>query len=299
MVGDEADRRDHDRARTGRGERGQVVVDVRLQPGHRRRPGPGLPDHVELGARPADRLRHQPGRLPQLRGVEVPARAAGGLHRQRDRVRGEHQPRVRPADQRRPHPVRGRLDEPGMVEVVPQLVQLRRPVPDRCPGPGQVVLVLPAPRVRRVGARHEHQRAPHPVAPHGRDRVLDQRVPVAVAPVDRQVELGPDRRQQRPVLRVDRRHPAEVGVVLGHLEQPLPRHAPPADDVLQERQHVVLALRTAEGQQQQCVVLGAHAVMSTRPSRGTRRRRARSRRSPRASSPTAARRRSGRPAPGR
>ena len=236
-----------------------MVVDVRLQPRHRRRPGPGLPDQVEVRARAADGLGHQPGRLPQLRRVEVPARPAGDRHRGRDRVRGEDQPGVRVLAQGGPDGVRVGLDEAGVVEVVPQLVQLRRALPHRGPGPVQVVLVLPAPRVRRVGRRHEDQRPPHAVRAHGRDGVLDQRVPVAVAPVDRQRrQLGPDRGQQGPVLLVDRGHPAEVPVVPGHLEQPLPRHPAAAHHVLQERQHVLRPLRTTEGQQQQGVVRAGH-----------------------------------------
>ena len=54
--------------------------------------------------------------------------------------------------------------------------------------------------------------------------------PVAVAPVDRQVEavrreVGLERRDQRAVLRVDRADAAEAEVVLADLQQPLARDA--------------------------------------------------------------------------
>ena len=60
--------------------------------------------------------------------------------------------------------------------------------------------------------------------------VGEVRRPVAVAPVDRQVqavrrEVGLERRDQRAVLRVDRADPAEAEVVLAHLLQPLARDA--------------------------------------------------------------------------
>ena len=97
--------------------------------------------------------------------------------------------------------------------------------------------------------------------------------PVAVAPVDRQVqavgrEVRLDRRDQRAVLRVDRADAAEAEVVLGHLEQPLARDPAAPGDVLQERQHVVRPLRPAEGHQQERVVRrGAHRQIFASPSR--------------------------------
>jgi len=84
-------------------------------------------------------------------------------------------------------------------------------------------------------------------------------VPVAVAPVDRQVDLRrgevlPDRGDQGPVLVVDRAASSEGVVVLAHLGQPLLRDPLAGGDVAQEGQHVVGLLRAAEGDQQQGVV---------------------------------------------
>ena len=61
VVGDESGRATTTALDAVGGQRAQVVVDVRLEPRHLRRPGPRLPDQVELGARPAHRLGHQPG----------------------------------------------------------------------------------------------------------------------------------------------------------------------------------------------------------------------------------------------
>src|SRR5581483_6362600 len=99
------------------------------------------------------------------------------------------------------------------------------------------------------------------------------RVPVAVAPVHRQVqpvrrEVLAHRVEQLPALRVDRGHAAEVVVVLGDGEQPLLGYAPAPGHVAQERQHVVRALGPAEGDQQERVVPHVR-----HPARGTRRRR--------------------------
>src|SRR5260370_354101 len=64
----------------------------------------------------------------------------------------------------------------------------------------------------------------------------------------------PHRGERAPALLVERAAPAEPVVVLGHLLQPVPRHAAAAGDVLQERDHVVPALGAAEGYEQESVI---------------------------------------------
>ena len=82
-------------------------------------------------------------------------------------------------------------------------------------------------------------------------KVAQERVPVAVAEVDREVdavrvELRAERRDQCSILRVDRAHAAEALVVVRNLLEPLARDVPPAGHVLEERHHVVHPLRPAE-----------------------------------------------------
>ena len=109
-----------------------------------------------------------------------------------------------------------------------------------------------------------------------RDRVGQERVPVTVSPVDRQVragarELGADRGQQGATLVVDGAAPAEVLVVRGHLAQPLRRDFPSTQHPLEERHDVVAALGPSEGHEQQRVVAGRHGLMLTQggvPPRG-------------------------------
>src|ERR671912_388211 len=84
-------------------------------------------------------------------------------------------------------------------------------------------------------------------------------LPIPVAPVDRQVdpggrEVGFEGRDQCSVLIVDRRPAAEQEVVLPRLCEALARNAPPAGDVLEERQDVLRTLRPSEAQEEQGVI---------------------------------------------
>ena len=91
------------------------------------------------------------------------------------------------------------------------------------------------------------------------ERVVEVRVPVAVAPEHRQVdaaagELGLEGRLQLAVVLVDRADAAEVAVVVRDLLEALVGDAAPARDVAQERDHVVLTLGAAEPGEQDRVV---------------------------------------------
>ena len=83
-------------------------------------------------------------------------------------------------------------------------------------------------------------------------------MPVAIAEIDRQIqpgigEVGLQRRDDPLIQRVDRRDPTEVQVVLRDLGEPFGGHPATPSDVLQEGDHVLGTLGTAEGQQQQGV----------------------------------------------
>ena len=92
------------------------------------------------------------------------------------------------------------------------------------------------------------------------DRVREVRAPVAVAPVDGQVDALPwqlvaQGGDEHAVLLVDRTHATEVEVVLTHLAQPLLGDAASARHVLQERHHVVGSLRPTERDDEQRIDL--------------------------------------------
>src|SRR6202011_1956442 len=97
------------------------------------------------------------------------------------------------------------------------------------------------------------------VVSHPANGVAQIGVPVAVAPVDREVRsvAGKLVRQsggQSPVLAVERAHASEGPVVLGDLLDPVGRYRAAPEDIVEEGEHVVVALGPAEGQDNDGVV---------------------------------------------
>jgi len=266
VVGDEPDRHHHHRGRARGVQLLEVVVDVRLEPRDVRGAGARAVD--ELGLVPAARLLTHPfDDLLEDAAVLVDVRVALGparrRHRLGQRVRDEREVRVLAHGLGEPRErgergVDDGLDEPGVVEVVAQLVEHRcaLEVGDRVE---EVLAVLAAPGVRRVGARHEAGGPGDAVGRHLPQRVGEVGVPVAVAPVDRQVQPGAGEvvaqcGEERPVLVVDRRAAPEQEVVLADDLEPLARDPASPGDVLEERHHVLGPLGAAEGHQQDGVV---------------------------------------------
>lgn len=187
--------------------------------------------------------------------------------------------------QRPQHTLDHRLQEAGVVEVVPQFVDLRQLEPlglQRGQRVGEVLAVLAAAGVRGVGAGGEDEDAATAVGDHLAQGVREVRRPVAVAPVDRQVqavvgEVLAQGVQQGAVLVVDGADPAEQEVVPAHFLEAFLGDAAPARHVLQERNHVVRAFRAAEGEQEQGVVGGGiervshESILPPPPTGGKRR----------------------------
>ncbi len=93
-------------------------------------------------------------------------------------------------------------------------------------------------------------------------------MPVPVPPVHRQRHTGrgevhPDRVQEVPALLIDRAHPPERVVVLGHPSEPFRRDTPAVGDVLKERQDVIGTLGSPERDKQERIVT-RHANYPTR-----------------------------------
>ena len=137
--------------------------------------------------------------------------------------------------------VRHRRDEARMVEADAQLVDLRRVRHQALHGLVEILAVLAAAAVRAERARHVRERAAHSGVRHLRDACRQQRMPVAIAPVDRQrgavrVELVLQRLDQRARVPVDRAHAAELLVAFRDVRFRLRRHAQPAEHVVEERQ---------------------------------------------------------------
>ena len=162
--------------------------------------------------------------------------------------------------ERRPRSLDHRLDEARVIEEHAQLVDLRARVgPTSAWAASNVLAVLPAAGVGAERAGDKGQRPADAVGRHLPQRIGQQRMPIAIAPIHRQRrpvrgQLALDRRNRAPVLLVDRAAAAEMVIVLGHFEQPLAGHVPAAEDVFQKRHHVVGAVGPAERDDEQCVV---------------------------------------------
>ena len=252
------------------------VVDVGLEPRHRGRPAARLvhelPRHV-AGARLAhDDLgdRAVLGRVRAALAEPALGRARlRGIGR-RDRVRGEQHLDLGGAVEAVDgclelgdpvaHALDERLHEAGVVEELAHLVDLDHVAePGVGERVGEVLAVLAAARVRAVGARRDRDELRVTGGLRLGERVVEVRVPVAVAPQHRQVdaaagELGLEGGLQLAVLLVDRADAAEVAVVVCDLFEALVGDAATARDVAQERDHVVLTLGAAEPGEQDRVV---------------------------------------------
>ena len=160
-----------------------------------------------------------------------------------------------------------RLDEAGMVVELSQLVDHGSAGTDHGARVLDVFEVLPARRVRAVCGRDEGERALDAVVAHLTHGVGEQRMPVAVAPVDGQRvtgrrELGVQSGDERTIVRVDRAHAIHDVVLLGDLPESLRRHVATLGDVLEERHDVVGPLGAAERDDHDGVVHRAHGPMS-------------------------------------
>ena len=123
-----------------------------------------------------------------------------------------------------------------------------------------VFAVLPASRVGTVRGSDEGERSANAVPLHLLQSFGQHGMPIAIAPVDR--DLGSMLRQfafescnQFTGLLVDRTLAAEMVVMFGDRQHALPRNIPPAQNVFQERNHILRALGPAEGDNQNRVVI--------------------------------------------
>src|SRR5262252_6606358 len=92
-------------------------------------------------------------------------------------------------------------------------------------------------------------------------------MPVSVSPIDRKIgavlrKFILDRRNQVARLLVDGTLSIEVVIVFGDGQHALAGNVASAKDVFEEGNHVIVTLRTAEGDNQDCVVVHAHDLAS-------------------------------------
>ncbi len=79
-------------------------------------------------------------------------------------------------------------------------------------------------------------------------------MPVAIAPVDGQIELLPERRDQFPILGVDGTFAAEVIIVFGDLQHSLTRNVTPSQNIFEKRDNVFGFFGAAKGDDDERVV---------------------------------------------
>ena len=242
-----------------------MVENVGLEPRHVRWPAPALVDESRVGR--GHCVRDQPHRLVQL--ILVPARLR---HDRGDRMRRECDVRRaarRKLSERGAYVVGVGLDPTRMVEEHSRSNDLRRTRAYLLLRGEEVLAVLPAARVRRVGRGEERQSALDAGVCHFPQCVCQERIPVAVAEVDRQidgvrVEFSAQRSDERAILGVDGAHATEELVVVGDVLEAFARHVASAGDVLEERHHVVHSLGTAKRDDEDRVESGFRELRNER-----------------------------------
>src|ERR1039457_3771393 len=275
VIGGKADRDQDGRWCPGAGQVLEVVADVRAEPGLGRWPATALVDQAPR-MRAADPLRDEARRLGQLCRIQAARRGpAGCRHGLGHAVRRENQRNTLPQVggqrlNRRPGLLGERLDEPRMVEEMPQLIDPGGARANLGARRCDVIEILPAAGVGAVGRGHEADGAPHPRSGHIRHGGREVRRPVPVAPVHGQVKAGgrkifADSRARARALLVERAAPAGRIVMLGHRGEPLPRYAAAPGDILQKRHDLIGSFRSPEGDEQERVVM-RHATIQ--PGRG-------------------------------
>src|SRR5580698_4083424 len=117
-----------------------------------------------------------------------------------------------------------------------QLLDFRRTVHFRSRAL-DVFQVLPASGIRTENRRDERKRPPYAIRLHLAQRVGEQRMPVAIAPVNGEVrpvarQLAFQPSDKRASLIVNGTLAAEVVIMLGDGQDPLPRNVAAAQNVL-------------------------------------------------------------------
>ena len=130
-----------------------------------------------------------------------------------------------------------------------------------------IFTILPAAGIRAEGRRHESQRPLHAVGFHLPQRIGQQRMPVAIAPIDRQAgsaagEFALQCGYESAILGVDRGPSVKQIVVFGHFEHTLAGHVSAAEHVFKKGNYVLMPLRAPKGNQQQRIILGFSIIFS-------------------------------------
>src|SRR5271170_4266026 len=96
-------------------------------------------------------------------------------------------------------------------------------------------------------------------------------MPIAIAPINGKartvaLKLAGEARDQLAILLIDGTPAAEVIIMLRHFEQTFALDIAPAQNVLEERNHLIRLLRSAKRKDQNCIVIGYVVIWSNHPS---------------------------------
>src|SRR6266852_3873990 len=143
------------------------------------------------------------------------------------------------------------------------LFHVRRVVADITSRLGNIFQILATTRIRTVSRSYESQRVLNSVVTHFPERVREQRLPVAVAKINRKVwttclQLVFQSGNQLAILFVDGTDAAEEFVVLCDLKQALARDVSTAQYVFEKGNYVVHSFRPAKGNDQNCIERRVH-----------------------------------------
>src|ERR1043166_9683725 len=139
-----------------------------------------------------------------------------------------------------------------MVEEHPNLIDFRRARPDFLLRTGNVFAVLAASRVRTVGGGDEGKGALNTIQLHLRQRSRQHGMPVAIAPVDRQLrtvlrKFDLQCCNQIASLLVDRTLAVEMIIVLGDREHALARNISSTQYIFEKGNYIFARFGPAKG----------------------------------------------------
>ncbi len=146
-----------------------------------------------------------------------------------------------------------------MIKAEADFVDRWRTIADLIPGFNDVFAVLAAAAVAAEHRREKAEGFADAVIPHFCHGFDKKRLPVAIAEVNRQVDIAAfqfalDRRNQLAVLFVDRANAIEVVVVFCDLQHAFSRDRFSAEHIFEERDHIFVAFGPSERYQQQRIV---------------------------------------------
>ena len=146
-------------------------------------------------------------------------------------MRGEDKTAAGQLHNGRTDAIRHRLDKCRMSRKWPDFDDFRRSLTHRRTGARNILGILTAAGIGPEGGRDKRDGIANPVVAHLADGIGQHRMPVAIAPIDRDLDDFLQRGNQSPVLIVNRAAAIEMIIMFRHFEQPFARNIAPAQNI--------------------------------------------------------------------